>query len=53
MSTEEPTNLNLTPQMLAQAKKAAMAAQDDHPEGAAIRRQVSLQQSIDVRTIHR
>ena len=43
MSTEEPNSPDITPQMLAQAKKAAIAAQDDHPEGAAIRRQASLQ----------
>ncbi|RYF50489.1 MAG: hypothetical protein EOO38_05535 [Cytophagaceae bacterium] len=39
MSTEE---LNITPELLAQAKAMAAAAQDDHPEGATIRRQVSL-----------
>ena len=42
MSTEEPVSFNLTPEVLAQAKAKAAAAQDDHPEGATIRRQVRL-----------
>jgi hypothetical protein len=40
MSAEQPSTLNITPEMLAQAKAKALAAQDDHPEGDTIRRQV-------------
>ncbi|KAF1924284.1 uncharacterized protein M421DRAFT_8932 [Didymella exigua CBS 183.55] len=40
MSTEEPESFNSAPELLAQAKAKAVAAQDDHPEGDAIRRQV-------------
>ncbi|KAF2993260.1 hypothetical protein E8E13_001101 [Curvularia kusanoi] len=40
MSTEEPPCPDLSPHTLAQAKAMAAAAQDDHPEGVAIRRQV-------------
>ncbi|KAF9694450.1 hypothetical protein EKO04_007287 [Ascochyta lentis] len=43
MSIEQPINLNITPEVLAQAKKKAAAPtglQDDHPEGPAIRHQV-------------
>ncbi|KAF2631273.1 hypothetical protein BU25DRAFT_418872 [Macroventuria anomochaeta] len=40
MSTEEHTSFNFTPEVLAQAQAEAASAQDDHPEGATIRRQV-------------
>jgi hypothetical protein len=43
MATEEFVSFNSAPELLAQARAKAAAAQDDHPEGAAIRRQVSLQ----------
>lgn len=46
MPTEESITLNLTSGVLAQVKAQVAAtasiAQDDHPEGAAIRRQVHL-----------
>ncbi|KAJ4355344.1 hypothetical protein N0V95_003019 [Ascochyta clinopodiicola] len=44
MLTQEPISLIITPEVLVQANgkaaAASTAAQDDHPEGAAIRRQV-------------
>lgn len=49
MSAEEGIRLNITPETLAKAKVAAAAdtaERDDHPEGAAIRRQVRLINSI-------
>jgi hypothetical protein len=46
MSSEEGISFNITPEVLALAKAKAAAAttaeQDDHPEGAEIRRQVKL-----------
>lgn len=41
MSAEESSTLNITPELLAQAKAQVVAAQDDHPEGDTIRRQVA------------
>ncbi|KAJ4379833.1 hypothetical protein N0V86_005017 [Didymella sp. IMI 355093] len=40
MSADEPVGFNITPELLAPAKATATAAQDDHPEGDAIRQQV-------------
>ncbi|KAJ4985830.1 argonaute siRNA chaperone complex subunit Arb1 [Stagonosporopsis vannaccii] len=40
MSTEKSTDFKFTPEVLAQAGAQVDAARDDHPEGAAIRRQV-------------
>lgn len=54
MPVEEPASFSPTPELLAQANVMAAAAQDDHPDGATIRQQVSprmdskVEQRIDI-----
>src|SRR5690242_4423482 len=47
ITTEQPMDSNTPPEVLAQTTAHADAAQDDHPEGATIRRQVSLVPNSD------
>ena len=52
IAAENPVTFNFTPELLAQAKAKAVAVRDDHPEGATIRRQVSLQLSLQLDAVY-
>ena len=52
MAAENPVTFDFTPELLAQAKAKAAAVQDDHPEGATIRSQVSLQLSLQLDAVY-